>query len=211
MEKVDQLKRSAPLIAEKILDFLERVDREAKILDLATGRGYLLRRLSGAGFTNLAAADLDAGSFSLDKGKYNFKELDANEPLPYPGEAFDVVISSETIEHLERPRQFVRECYRILRPGGLFILTTPNVETIFSRLYFLWCGGLAGHTLSDYQQSGHIAVLPSWLMERFAEEAGFKQEAHSYNCAYVPVIKLKLPGRFLNKLLGWIHVYKFKK
>jgi SAM-dependent methyltransferase len=44
------------------------------------------------------------------------------------GECADVVVSFETIEHLADPGRFLGECRRLLRPGGLFICSTPNRE-----------------------------------------------------------------------------------
>ncbi len=46
--------------------------------------------------------------------------------LPFNDESFDVVVSIETIEHLEKPMQFLSECYRVLKPGGEFVCSTPN-------------------------------------------------------------------------------------
>lgn len=47
-------------------------------------------------------------------------------PLPFPDAAFDCVISFQVIEHIERDALFVEEVRRVLRPGGRFIVSTPN-------------------------------------------------------------------------------------
>jgi 2-polyprenyl-3-methyl-5-hydroxy-6-metoxy-1,4-benzoquinol methylase len=147
----------------------------------------------------------------LNKNTYHFKKIDCNKLLAYQDNYFDTVISSETIEHLENPKQFLREINRILKKGGVFILSTPNIETIFSRIYFLFTGGLAGHTEDDYFISGHKAILTDYLVKQFAKEAGFIFHDTTYNCAYFPIIKLKFKKILLNKLFGWISIYKFRK
>lgn len=54
-------------------------------------------------------------------------------PLPFANESFDSVISFQVIEHIRRDADFVREIYRVLRPGGRFILTTPNAPMSLTR------------------------------------------------------------------------------
>ena len=60
--------------------------------------------------------------------------------LPLRDESFDVVISSEMLEHTERPLEALRELVRVLQPGGLLVITTPNrvwqgVVRLASRLH----------------------------------------------------------------------------
>ena len=54
-------------------------------------------------------------------------------PLPFDDASFDCVISFQVIEHIERDADFVDEIYRVLRPGGRFILTTPNAPMSLTR------------------------------------------------------------------------------
>lgn len=59
---------------------------------------------------------------------------DACAPFPFRDASFDVVLSMEGIEHFENQAAFVRECARVLKPGGRLVLTTPNVLHLSSRL-----------------------------------------------------------------------------
>lgn len=50
--------------------------------------------------------------------------------LPFQDESFDYLVAGELIEHLEDPTAFVKESFRVLRPGGYFALSTPFEEDL---------------------------------------------------------------------------------
>ena len=54
-------------------------------------------------------------------------------PLPFANDSFDFVISFQVIEHIKRDLELVREVKRVLRPGGKFIVTTPNAPMSLTR------------------------------------------------------------------------------
>jgi SAM-dependent methyltransferase len=61
-----------------------------------------------------------------------------NKTLPYGESFFDVVVCGDGIAHLKRPFDFVAEVHRVLKPGGVFLLSTPNLSNLRSRMrYFL--------------------------------------------------------------------------
>ena len=47
-----------------------------------------------------------------------------------PNESFDCVVAVEVLEHVEEDESFVREVQRVLKPGGLFLMTTPNGDSV---------------------------------------------------------------------------------
>lgn len=51
---------------------------------------------------------------------------------------FEVIVASELIEHLNNPGNFLSECYKLLRPGGLLLLTTPNAFYFLNSFYLLF-------------------------------------------------------------------------
>jgi SAM-dependent methyltransferase len=57
------------------------------------------------------------------------------EPLPFAPASFDRVLATEILEHLASPALFLSECWRVLRPGGVLYLTTPNVVDLRGRVW----------------------------------------------------------------------------
>jgi SAM-dependent methyltransferase len=69
-----------------------------------------------------------------------FSKVDLNLALPWPNCSFDAIFSTEGIEHLENHFSFLREMCRILKPGGVMVLTTPNITALRSRVRFFGSG-----------------------------------------------------------------------
>jgi SAM-dependent methyltransferase len=90
----------------------------------------------------------------LGEGIARVGGIDLNEPLPFRSNAFDGVNLSEVIEHIEHQAQLVREVARILKPGGAFVVSTPNVLNVFSRLRFVFTGFLRGRVRPAHYTRG---------------------------------------------------------
>ena len=52
---------------------------------------------------------------------------DLNEPLPFEEDSFDAVVANQVLEHLHNTDLFITEIYRVLRPGGYAVVSTPNL------------------------------------------------------------------------------------
>lgn len=96
-----------------------------RILDLGCGRGGLVEQLPGPppGFVGL---DPDIQSLLEHRIATLPRVAARSDALPFPGGAFDVVVASWLLEHLDRPQDTLREVARVLVPGGRFIFITPN-------------------------------------------------------------------------------------
>jgi 2-polyprenyl-3-methyl-5-hydroxy-6-metoxy-1,4-benzoquinol methylase len=111
-------------------DFLRDVDLSGKrVLDVGTGLGFFAEALM-ARQAQVTAADI--GETMLERLRTRLgcdcRQADALELVNRFGAAsFDVVVSSECIEHTPSPREAVRQMARVLRPGGYLALSTPNL------------------------------------------------------------------------------------
>ena len=65
-------------------------------------------------------------------GRVGFLACDLSKGIPLRDGAFDVIVCSEVIEHMEEPSDLLRELYRVLEPQGFLILTTPNEPNFLS-------------------------------------------------------------------------------
>ncbi len=98
------------------------------VLDVASGTGYGTDYLRRKG-ANAVGLEIDGNSVRISQNTYPesaYRQGNAEEiPLEW-NEQFDRVVSFETIEHISDPNRFLEGVYRCLRPGGLFICSTPN-------------------------------------------------------------------------------------
>ena len=100
------------------------------VLDIACGIGYGSYILSQSA-QNVVGIDKDGKTIEYARRKYkkenlNFISLDAEKICSYINETFDVIISYETIEHVDNPGKFIASLYKLLRKSGTFILSVPN-------------------------------------------------------------------------------------
>jgi 2-polyprenyl-3-methyl-5-hydroxy-6-metoxy-1,4-benzoquinol methylase len=97
------------------------------LVDVGCGSGALWQVLRSA-FARYVGVDLIGYDGFPSDGELVISNLD--DTLPLADEYAEVVASIETIEHLENPRAFMRQLTRVVKPGGLVIVTTPNQLTL---------------------------------------------------------------------------------
>ncbi|OWK46496.1 class I SAM-dependent methyltransferase [Fimbriiglobus ruber] len=150
------------------------------VLDVASGEGYgsaLLARTAGS----VVGVDLDAAVVATAGDKYRAENLTfcqgSAAALPISGQhLFDVITSFETIEHLTPDDQthFLDEAKRLLKPGGLLLISTPNRVLYTERPRF--------HNpfhLHEFDQEEYAAFLGT----RFRTVRTLSQ--HVYPCSYI--------------------------
>jgi SAM-dependent methyltransferase len=98
-----------------------------EVLDLACGTGYGSRLLAHS--ARVIGVDRDEQSVQKARSRVSGAFLVAEvPPIPLASDAFDFVISFETVEHISDELGFVREIARVLRPGGTLLISSPNKD-----------------------------------------------------------------------------------
>lgn len=116
--------------------FAAKQTRGKSIMDVACGTGYGAHHMAEAGAKRAVGADISIDSVNYARSRYGENKKTSfvcadGIRLPFMDGSFDVVVSFETIEHLEKYTEFLCDCRRVLKDNGLFICSTPN-RKVFS-------------------------------------------------------------------------------
>ena len=113
----------------QLLDKFEQYKSTNRILDVGAGCGFFLKTAKKRGWEVYGTEITESATSNCKDNdiQLSFGEL---HELNFPENYFDVVVHIEVIEHLNNPNDFIREIQRILRPGGITYLSTPNFNAI---------------------------------------------------------------------------------
>lgn len=121
-----------------------------------------------------------------------FEPLDLNTEFSKTiGKLYDALTATEIIEHLEDPRQFLRQCFACLKPGGKLLLSTPNLETALNKAIYVTSGTARWYTDRDYVEYGHITPMPLCVLRKALLEAGSN------------IDKVTSQGEYTGSWTGW--------
>jgi SAM-dependent methyltransferase len=101
---------------------------------------------------------------------------DLNAPLPIADGAADLVFLGEVVEHLFDPAALLRECRRVLTPGGALVITTPNLAGLQDRVAFLF--GQSPRHVDPLHEYLHLHIRPftSGKLKQHLAANGFQIE-----------------------------------
>ena len=106
---------------------------------------------------------------------------DLSERLPYDDASFEYLSCLEGVEHLEDQFAFVRECWRVLKPDGRLLLSTPNILGMASRWRYFWTGffPLATRPMNEHHKApvhDHIHLITYYELRYILRTTGFTIE-----------------------------------
>jgi len=162
-------------VAPLVLHLLAGQPEGARILDLGCGNGSLLSVCQGRGW-KLHGIDLSVSAIKLARECHpsvSFSVGDVTETVTYPPNYFDAIASTEVIEHLYNPRQFIANCYRLLKPRGKLILSTPY-HGYLKNLALAVAGKFDAH-FTALDEGGHIKFWSRRTLATALREAGFQE------------------------------------
>jgi ubiquinone/menaquinone biosynthesis C-methylase UbiE/predicted nucleic acid-binding Zn-ribbon protein len=109
--------------------FISRIAQPANVFDAGCGSGYGSAELAKTG-ASVTGADVSGEAVAYARehfGAQGIRFVEAPcESLPFEPESFDLVTAFEVIEHLERWQELLTEANRVLKPGGVLLVSTPN-------------------------------------------------------------------------------------
>ena len=146
-----------------------------RILDLGCGNGALSGQLSRLGYE---VVGVDPSASGIAVARQSFPTLSFHQAAATPDDLralalphFDVVISTEVVEHCYAPRQWAAAAYASLKPGGLFICSTPY-HGYLKNLALALSGRLDAHFTALWD-GGHIKFWSRRTLSQLLREAGF--------------------------------------
>jgi SAM-dependent methyltransferase len=108
------------------------VGAQQPVLDVGTSAGTSLRMLRELGFSDVTGLDFseEAIRFCAEKGLGTVRLGDVTD-MPFPAEAFSLVLATDIIEHVDDDLQALREIARVLRPGHNALITVPAFPALW--------------------------------------------------------------------------------
>lgn len=147
-----------------ILDTLEPFRNTGKLLDMGAGYGFFLEIAKQRGWdahgtelTDEAVEHCRAKGMTMFKGEF--------QDLNIAPETYDVIIFIEVLEHLNNPVEYISKAHKVLRPGGIFYLTTPNFNS------FLRYRLKEQYNVIEYPN--HLCYYTSKTLQKLFNDNGF--------------------------------------
>jgi 2-polyprenyl-3-methyl-5-hydroxy-6-metoxy-1,4-benzoquinol methylase len=150
---------------EDRLRHLQRFTTGGRLLEIGCASGEFLWLAAHAGF-DVEGLEPEPFTSAQAREVHGLKVITGTlAEASYPSDYFDVVVLIHVLEHLDSPRQTVTEINRILKPGGVVAIETPNIDTIWFRLL----GARWRQFIPD-----HYYFFTPQTLRRLLEETGFR-------------------------------------
>jgi SAM-dependent methyltransferase len=163
---------------------LANVEAGQRVLDLGCGAGAFTAALAEAG-TQAVGVEVAARAVERARAAHpglDFRHVPIDAPLPFEDASFDAVWVSEVLEHVADTARFLSEARRVLKPGGLLLVTTPSAGRAWALAH--WPPDPRGDHLRFYTARSLRALLADFGFEdvrvrrglhAVARKAGFRR------------------------------------
>lgn len=212
---------STSIILNSVVNMVAKLQPSlpAQHLDIGSGHGDLIQLLRSKFNVTSSACDYTDGLMKLADVKVSVANLN-NEGLPYPDASFDLVTCTEVIEHLEHHRYTIREMYRVLKPSGTLVISTPNILNLKSRIRFLvfgfynLFGPLHFKESNLHETGGHINPVSVFFLSHALVDAGFQQievsidKTQNTSKAWLPILYIPIKLFSLKAMCTEKRIYK---
>lgn len=160
--------------ARSIMDIVGKYQPSGRLLDIGSGCGQLLREASDRGY-DTHGIEGSQEVVELAKQAYGVESIVGIFPeVSFEQSSFDVIVLNHVLEHVEDPLLVLKECERILRPGGIQVVMSPNFNSLLRYR--------AGAQWQGLQPSQHVWQLSKQSVSSLMRKVGLKPIAVQHSC-----------------------------
>ena len=159
----------------KFIDIVNRLENVKRVCDLGCGNGFMAGRLAELGFD---VTGVDASESGIAIAQSNFPKATFHQALVDSTlreskglEDFDLVVSSDVIEHLYRPSDLIEASLSVLKPNGYLVIGTPYHGYLKNLLLSL-TGKMDAH-FTSLDDGGHIKFFSVKTLAELLKSHGF--------------------------------------
>ena len=140
--------------------------RPGKVLDIGCGQGRFLARMCSRGW-DVEGTETDSKAAEIARSEHALKvRVGDIRNLSYPSNHLDAITMNHVIEHVHDPIGLLKECRRVLKPGGVLVAVTPNVRS--------WGHRRFGRDWRDLDPPRHLTLFSPEALKRCSRQAGYE-------------------------------------
>lgn len=157
------------MIIKKMIDF-----NPQNVLDVGCASGWLAARIAKI-LPQASVTGVDVSPKMIDYAKVvhpdiNFVQADAQK-LPFPKESFDLIVCTETLEHVVDPSKVLNEIKRCLADDGIVVISMDSGSPLFKFIWFFWL-----KTKGRVWRYAHLHQFNRSELKKLLRKTGFKIE-----------------------------------
>jgi len=164
-QRADKTGANADVSLIRNFSVLEPQVQEPSVLDIGCATGALLSYLRERGWRVTGVEISPSAEYAQKERSLDVKNIPL-EKNNFPSESFNVIHASHLIEHLNDPKTFLDECFRVLKKDGTIFLTTPDISGFQARLF----GSNWRSAIFD-----HLYLFSKSTLKKMLKNAGFKK------------------------------------
>jgi SAM-dependent methyltransferase len=166
---IESWQRMMQPVFKRAANLIQTHKRSGRLLDVGAGFGFFLAEMRGRGW-EVTGVEISRKGMDYAREVLGLTvHLGPLEKVGFPENYFDAVTGFYVIEHLAHPMAFLKECHRIIKPGGLLLLRYPHTTPIKNLLH------LFGMENRLYDLPAHLSDFSPEMIQRCLERVGFEE------------------------------------
>jgi 2-polyprenyl-3-methyl-5-hydroxy-6-metoxy-1,4-benzoquinol methylase len=165
-ENEKEIPEPTKISIEYHLDKFEKYRKNNRMLDVGCGEGWILETAKARGW-EVYGTEFSSKAIDICRKKGIMMYAGVLNPEKIEEREFDVIISTQAIEHINNPREEVFNVHQLLRTGGLFYITTPNFNS-YLRLFLR-----DKYSIIEYPE--HLSYYTRKTLNKLLQQSGFRK------------------------------------